>query len=425
MLQTSSAATLAGALRLIGQAEERGESVSESTDKLFQEVVQAIRLHLGMEVAFLSEFKDGQRVFRIVDHDAAAPFIQVGDASPLTSSYCQRIVEGRLSQLIRDAQCEPAALELPATRLMPIGAHISVPIRFQDGRVFGTLCAFDRRGDTTLNDRDLAMMLVFADFMARQLERDEAVRQADQALCRRIRHLLETDGLRTVLQPIHDLRTQAVVGYEALSRFANTPATDKSNWFAEASKVELQVMLELQAIRSALACLDDMPESAYLSLNVSPETLLSEALDPLLRQHPLERLMLEVTEHSVVEDYQALAEALTPLRRDGLRLAIDDAGAGYASFRHILKLMPDVIKLDQSLTRKIHRRAESRALTAALVAFAAETRITLVAEGVEREEELACLRQIGVALVQGHLLGKPLSPPEWLKQKAPAQGRAP
>ncbi len=105
--------------------------------------------------------------------------------------------------------------------------------------------------------------------------------------------------------------------------------------------------------------------------------------------------MLEVTEHSVVEDYQALAEALAPLRRDGLRLAIDDAGAGYASFRHILKLMPDVIKLDQSLTRKIHRRAESRALTAALVAFAAETRITLVAEGVERRRSwLACVRLV-------------------------------
>ncbi len=425
MPQTSSAATLPGALRLLGQAEERGECVSESTDRLFQEVVQAIRLYLGMEVAFLSEFKDGQRVFRVVDTDEAAPLIHVGDASPLVSSYCQRIVEGRLPQLIRDAQREPAALELAATRTMPIGAHISVPIRFQDGRVFGTLCAFDRRGDATLNERDLAMMQVFADFVARQLERDETVRQAEQTLCRRIRHLLETDGLRTVLQPIHDLRTQEVVGYEALTRFASTPVAEKSDWFAEAGKLELQAMLELQAIRTALVWLDDLPEGAYLSLNVSPDTILSEALEPLLRQHPLDRLMLEVTEHRVVEDYQALAEALAPLRRDGLRLAIDDAGAGYASFRHILKLMPDVIKLDQSLTRKIHLRAESRALTAALVAFASETRITLVAEGVERDEELACLRQIGITLVQGHLLGKPLPPPEWLKQKAPAQGRAP
>ncbi|MFB9353164.1 EAL domain-containing protein, partial [Streptomyces heliomycini] len=130
-------------------------------------------------------------------------------------------------------------------------------------------------------------------------------------------------------------------------------------------------------------------------------------LDDLLGRCPLDRLMLEVTEHDVVEDYPGLDEALAEMRGKGLRLAIDDAGAGFASFRHILRLAPDVIKLDRSLTHEIERRDENRALAAALIGFATETGSRLVAEGVETQEELATLREIGICKAQGYLLGRP------------------
>jgi EAL domain-containing protein (putative c-di-GMP-specific phosphodiesterase class I) len=117
--------------------------------------------------------------------------------------------------------------------------------------------------------------------------------------------------------------------------------------------------------------------------------------------------MLEVTEHASIQDYSVIAAKLAPLRQLGLRLAVDDAGAGYASFRHILKLKPDVIKLDASLVGAIDQDRGVRALAAALIRFAEETGSKIVAEGVETQEELNVLRQLNVNKAQGYLLGRP------------------
>ncbi|WP_293229916.1 EAL domain-containing protein [Paludibacterium sp.] len=127
----------------------------------------------------------------------------------------------------------------------------------------------------------------------------------------------------------------------------------------------------------------------------------------MLAGFPLDRLMLEVTEHTSVDDYVQIAAALKPLRDSGLKLAVDDAGAGYASFRHILKLQPDVIKLDVSLIRQIDSDTGCRALAGALIRFAEETGSKIVAEGVETVEELRALRELQVNKAQGYLLGRP------------------
>ena len=378
-----------------------------STERSLLEALHAIRAHLGMEVAFISELEDDRRVFRFVDADDGAPRLEVGASDPREESYCQRVVDGRLPQLIPDACQNAAALELPVTREMPIGAHLSVPIRFQDGSVFGTLCCFDRQADETLNERDLGMMWVFADFAARQLERQREQKRRQQAVEERIRDVLDQRRFYLVFQPLHDLDSQRVAGYEALTRFTAEPNQGPDKWFEEADTVGLRVELELAAIEMALTSLPDMPAATYLSLNASPETILSGRLETVFDGWPLDRLMLEVTEHDAVDDYTGLNESLSGMRARGLRLAIDDAGAGYASFRHILRLAPDVIKLDRSLTREIDRRDESRALAAALVGFAAEMGSRLVAEGVETQEELATLREIGIGKAQGYLLGRP------------------
>ncbi|WP_274597403.1 EAL domain-containing protein [Pseudomonas sp. SST3] len=122
---------------------------------------------------------------------------------------------------------------------------------------------------------------------------------------------------------------------------------------------------------------------------------------------PLHRLMLEVTEHTSIVDYMQVAAILDPLRQRGLRLAVDDAGAGYASFRHILKLKPDVIKLDRSLISNLDSDSDCCAMAAALIRFAEETGSKIIAEGVETDAELAVLRELRVTKAQGFLLGKP------------------
>jgi diguanylate cyclase (GGDEF) domain len=155
-----------------------GRSPGEaSRERFLNDAVAVIRAHLQMDVAFISEFTGGQRIFRHIDAAASDPPIQVDTGGPLADSYCKRVVDGRLPELIQDAYDHPVALELPATRLLPVRSHLSVPIRLGDGRVYGTLCCFSYTADTTLNDRDINLMRVFAELVARHIEYHEVVPQ--------------------------------------------------------------------------------------------------------------------------------------------------------------------------------------------------------------------------------------------------------
>ena len=133
--------------------------------------------------------------------------------------------------------------------------------------------------------------------------------------------------------------------------------------------------------------------------------------EALLADQPLDRLILEVTEHSRIDDYTVLLPTLDKLRARGLQLAVDDAGAGCSTFRHIIQLSPDIIKLDMSLTRDIDTNPARRALASALIVFARDTSAKMVAEGIETPGELAALRALGVMHGQGYLLGRPPTRP--------------
>jgi PAS domain S-box-containing protein len=226
---------------------------------------------------------------------------------------------------------------------------------------------------------------------------------------RRIEAVLEgsDDCLRIVFQPIVELSSGEVVGYEALSRFSSEPLRPPNEWFSEAAEVGLGVEFELYALRAALADWNRSPCDAYLSLNVSPDTVMSPALMALLETVACDRIVIEITEHAGIEDYAALGGALAQLRAKGLRVAIDDAGAGYSSLRHILYLRPDIIKLDVALTRGIDADPARQALAVALVSFRQQVGAVLVAEGIETENELAVLMQLGVRHGQGFYLGRP------------------
>jgi EAL domain-containing protein (putative c-di-GMP-specific phosphodiesterase class I)/DNA-binding NarL/FixJ family response regulator len=223
----------------------------------------------------------------------------------------------------------------------------------------------------------------------------------------RIRAVLERDALRMVYQPIVELRTGRTVGVEALARFDAETRRGPDRWFAEAAEVGLQEELELAAIRHALAELPLLPQGAYLSLNASPDTVRAPAFAELLVETSPERVVVEITEHARVDDYGTLAAAMDPLRSRGTRLAVDDAGSGFASLRHILLLDPDVVKIDISLTRGIDHDRGRRALASGLIAFASESEATVVAEGIETRPELDALLDMGVATGQGYFLARP------------------
>jgi EAL domain-containing protein (putative c-di-GMP-specific phosphodiesterase class I) len=375
---------------------------STSVDKF----LGAVRRHLGMDIAFVSQFRTTDRVLRHVDAQVPSP-IHAGDAIPLEDGYCKDVVEGRLPELIPDTSRVPAAMAKPATQAIPIGAHLSVPIRLADGSCYGTFCCFSFQADQSLGQRDLDMMRVFADILAEQINHDlERSRSKSERLAR-VEKALACGHPAIVYQPIYNLDTGRIAGFECLSRFQLEPQRPPNEWFSEAHEVGLGRDLELAAIRQALSSLCHIRPPLYLTINCSPDIIADGSLLDAVKTTDLARVVVEITEHVHVNDYAGLLVQLSMLRALGLRVAIDDAGAGYASMRHILKIRPDIIKLDISLTNNIDADSTKRAMAAALIAFARETGATIVAEGIETEAELRTLKRLGIGNAQGYFLARP------------------
>ena len=217
-------------------------------------------------------------------------------------------------------------------------------------------------------------------------------------------------GFRLVYQPIVHLDSGKIAGVEALCRFEDGRAPER--WFRECEEAGTAPALDLAIIERALEELDGLPDG-YLAINLSPSTLRDPRLPNLLRAPgvPTDRIVVEVTEHSRVTDYMEAQRVLGALRKAGIRVAVDDAGAGYSTFRHILQLRPDIIKMDQSITRDIDIDPARRALATALVIFAGEVGASLVAEGVETEGELRAVQEAGINRAQGFAMSAAQSPP--------------
>ena len=332
---------------------------------------------------------------------------QFGGEIPLDETYCQRVVQGRLPNLIRDARNEERVRDLALTQKAGIGAYAGMPIILPGGDLYGTLCCLSPRAEPALGERDVRLLRILAGTLGEELEREQRGTALEREQRERISRLLGGEMLTVVLQPIVELAGGRVVAAEALSRFPAEPRRSPAAWFAEAAAVGLGMELELVAIRAALAHLDALPAGVRLSLNVSPAVLLAPELVGALAAVRGERLALELTEHAPVEDYRALEVALDAYRSRGVQLMIDDAGAGFASLRHVVGLRPDSIKLDLSLTRDIDSDPVRRALAASLVAFAREIGATMVAEGIETRAELEAVRALGVTHAQGFYLARP------------------
>jgi EAL domain-containing protein (putative c-di-GMP-specific phosphodiesterase class I)/response regulator of citrate/malate metabolism len=249
--------------------------------------------------------------------------------------------------------------------------------------------------------------------LVEHLEREEGASAAQRAAAARIDAALAPGAIELVFQAIFGLSDREIVGHEALARFVPPPRRGPDEWFAEALEIGRSIELELAALRAASAAVrvagDGIAAGAFVSLNASPATILSDGFVDALACVPSDRLVVEVTEHAPISDYVAFARALAGLRARGARLAVDDVGAGYASLRHIVDLGADIIKIDLSLTRGIDADPSRRAVTAALVSFAAETGASVVAEGIETEAELETMRELGVGYGQGYLLARPVA----------------
>ena len=227
----------------------------------------------------------------------------------------------------------------------------------------------------------------------------------------RIRGVIDRGELEIAFQPIVDLDSREIVGYEALSRFAGEPERGPDAWFAEAHEVGLGPELELFAIRIACERSHALPDGVFMAVNVSPVTAERPDLLALLAACSVEHVVLEVTEHARVEDYSRFRVAIARVRELGATRAVDDAGAGFASLRHILELDAELIKLDGSLTKSLEADPRRRSLASALIEFGRESGASVLAEHIESELQLSELRRLGVRDGQGYHLGRPAALP--------------
>jgi PAS domain S-box-containing protein len=318
------------------------------------------------------------------------------EASELLGQPCNVVMD--LSELAR-ARSEMQALGGPESGW----AGLVVRCRHRDGSTIWVESAGRPR-----NDR--AGRIIGFEGTNRPLGREAVHTVATERTKARVEAMLGQRLLLTAFQPICDLKNGGVVGVEALTRFVAEPGVTPDVWFAEAGSVGLGIELELLlAVQTALETAALLPGRLYVSVNVSPSACLDPRLAGLLEQCPIVtgRIVLELTEHAAVTNYEPLTAALASLRRVGVRIAVDDAGAGYASFRHILRLKPDLIKLDRDIVAGIDTDPARHALGAAVVTFAAQIGARVIAEGIQTSAELATVTGLGMTGGQGYLLGRP------------------
>jgi EAL domain-containing protein (putative c-di-GMP-specific phosphodiesterase class I)/FixJ family two-component response regulator len=241
---------------------------------------------------------------------------------------------------------------------------------------------------------------------------DEARRAEEQRVTQKtqqLREVIDRRAIDIVYQPIMRSSDGGVIGYESLSRFPVAPIRTPDKWFADANEFGLGAEFEMLAIEQALISLDHLPISQFLTVNISPQWLADTTFASFAKRHIADasRVVVEFTEHARVDDYASLITQMMALRDVGFRFAVDDAGSGFASLSHVLKLKPEWIKLDIEFTRGIDSDPARRAMASSLLSFAREVGAMVIAEGVETEAEWTTLCAVGIEYGQGYYLGMP------------------
>jgi EAL domain-containing protein (putative c-di-GMP-specific phosphodiesterase class I) len=382
-----------------------------AAEQQIAELLQTARASLRLSVAFLSRLDGTTQHLEVVESSLPLIF-RDGITQKQETSFCQAIIDGKLPAVIPDVKAFPEAMKLPTARIPRIRSYVSAPVVLSDGSLYGTFCAFGFTSDKELVQRDEALMGVLASAASVIIEPEVRSQQRRSGIEDRLAPLMADGGPIVALQPIVDLATGERIGAEALSRFPAEWDMAPDVVFAEAHSVGLGDRLELLALERAAEHLDRV--DGYVAMNVSPATLLTPECGELLSRLPLRRVLLELSEHDQVEDYDALKTTLAPFRAEGLRLAIDDVGAGFSSLRHIVVTAPDVIKIDRSIVSGLDTDPVLTKLVHSLVEFGHGCHVRVVAEGVETAGEAAVLRTLGVDHGQGWHFGRP-GPPEALR----------
>ncbi len=303
-------------------------------EKLFR-LLSLVRKHLKMDVAFISEFTKTDRVFKVVDNQTNNTCVAVGNSDPICQTYCKKISDNDLEPIIPNTHKHPITKAMPVTKKLNIGSYIGVPIVLASGKIYGTFCCYKTIFDNNLDNKDLAFLKLISELASELIEQKAQSDSLSIETKILIENIIKTKAITIYFQPIFNLATNRLSGYESLSRFFTEPYKTPDVWFKDADNLGLGEALEMLAIQNTLHCMDELAPHAYITINTSPAHILSGAINNVLNDVDCTRIILEVTEHSPITNYQAMRSALEPLRAKGVKLAIDDVGAGFSSFQHI------------------------------------------------------------------------------------------
>ncbi|ULL14459.1 GGDEF domain-containing protein [Paenibacillus sp. H1-7] len=245
---------------------------------------------------------------------------------------------------------------------------------------------------------------------------DSSMNDRDHTLLRNeMLEILRNQSIHSVYQPIISLKNGTVLGYEALTRGPeNSPLHSPLTLFSYAEQEGMLYRLDRLAREKAIHGAFLARKNELLFINISAAILYDPLFVPgktleMLEAHGIQpgQIVFEITERSSIEDFSMAQKILEHYRHQGYRIAIDDAGAGYSSLQAIAELQPDFIKVDKSLIQDVYRSKTKEAIMESFVSFAQKLNIQIIAEGIERQEELLYLTRMGVHFGQGYLLGRP------------------
>lgn len=291
-------------------------------------------------------------------------------------------------------------------------SHFTAPVKSLTGTKIGTLiCASpaQQRNITASEDR---IASAIARLIAANIIVVTKAKHPQHDLERDIVQTLTQNRFSQVFQPIHRLSDMSVAGFEALTRFPDLRGMDTLQTFRAARTLGLGPQYDIHAVMQIVgATIETVRERGYISFNASHQTLMLDTITTLYEWGgtglPRDGYIIEISEQDAIENFDALRVRLRKIRELGMKLAIDDVGAGQTGLQHILRLEPDMIKIDRSVTAEIVGHKASRAMLHALTNFGAQTDCEIVCEGVETEAQLAILHDLNVPYAQGYLLGRP------------------
>lgn len=388
----------------------RNAQVAEGVRAQLDLNLTRLRDALGASVAFIARVAGGERrVEAMAAALGADTDLVVGHLSP--TGQCP---------VISDAFARAPEIlgpHLPLAHRSDVGRQgaVGVPITLSDGRLFGVLGLL-YPVDASFDAEEAASEMVgFSLSLGVGLDLLHDHEMSEQRVRGMVRDVIRRQQFRPVFQPVHDIETSQTLYCEGLTRMDPDVRVNVMQLLGAAHSVGIGPELELAYARRIIeehkrsddALLGTCNAGAGVAVNLSEETLFSEAFDQFLTHEAEPGLIIELTEHDPVQDYTQLAGVVARLREAGVQLAVDDAGSGYTSLRHILDLKPDIIKIDQRLSARVDSDPEAMALMRSLQGYCNETGTVLVVEGIERADQLSALRQLGVRFVQGFHVGAP------------------